>query len=211
VPEPAAAVSASEAEPAVAPELAAVSASEAEPGAAPERSAEIALEPAPPAPEPAAAIAPEAEPAVAPEPVAARAPSPPCLFTLSLSGRRQVYWEIPDATWEPLRARAPGGRALLRVISFRTRAGKVERRALDIAPHSAVGSSELPGLSANSVVRAALGWEAEGRFTPYLLAADLGSSVESADREGHFRPHPMVGPVLPEAEQRALSHLLRRP
>ena len=158
-----------------------------------------------------------AEPVVASEPAPAVEPAPaaepaPCLLTLSLAGRRQVYWEIPAQTWQQLRAHAPEGRALLRVVSFRTRAGKVERRALDITPHAEVGSAVLPSLGAESVVRAALGWFVDGRFRPFVLASDLGASApgRAGERAPQFRPHPLVGVVPPDAERRALAHVSLR-
>jgi hypothetical protein len=112
-----------------------------------------------------------------------------------------VYWEVPTHTWDALRARAPHGRPVLRVLSFRTRAGKVERRAHDLSPNAEVGSAVLPGLNGDAVVRAALGWESDGRFLPFVIASDLPP--------GNFRAHPLVGPVAPEVEQRAVRHLSR--
>jgi hypothetical protein len=66
-----------------------------------------------------------------------------------------------------------------------------------------VGSAVLSGLNADAVVRAVLGWELEGRFMPFVIASDLAAE--------HFRPHPLVGGVTPDVEQRALLHLSRRP
>jgi hypothetical protein len=169
--------------------------------------------PAPIHAEPAPAPAPiHAEPAPAPEPIHAEpapapihaepAPAPsPYLLTLALAGQRQVYWEVPAHTWDALRSRAPHGRAVLRVLSFRTRAGKVERRAHDLSPDAEVGSAVLPGLNADAVVRAALGWESDGRFLPFVIASDLVP--------GRFRAHPLVGPVVAEVEHRAVQHLSR--
>jgi hypothetical protein len=65
-------------------------------------------------------------------------------------------------------------------------------------------------LSADTVVRAAIGWEVEGRFTPFVLASDLGVSLRSSRSSGQFRPHPLVGAAPPDAERRALEHLSRR-
>jgi hypothetical protein len=69
-------------------------------------------------------------------------------------------------------------------------------------------------LSSDSVVRAALGWEEAGHFTPFVLAADVAAESESEpkskQRAGQFRPHPLVGATPPDAEQRALAHLARR-
>ncbi|HEX3854783.1 MAG TPA: tetratricopeptide repeat protein [Polyangiaceae bacterium] len=167
--------------------------------------------PAPaPAPAPVAHSVPEAEPTPEPEPaptpVPEVAPAPPAaaspyVLTLSIAGQRQVYWEVPAHTWDALRSRAPHGRAVLRVLSFRTRAGKVERRAHDFSPDAEVGSAVLPGLNADAVVRAALGWESDGRFLPFVIASDLVP--------GRFRAHPLVGPLAPEVEQRAVRHLSR--
>jgi hypothetical protein len=166
-----------------------------------------------PAPEPVPVPVPAPAPihtAPAPEPVPVPVPVPalsvslppsPYLLTLALSGQRQVYWEVPAHTWDALRSRAPHGRAVLRVLSFRTRAGKVERRAHDLSPDAEVGSAVLPGLNADAVVRAALGWESDGRFLPFVIASDLVP--------GRFRAHPLVGPVVAEVEQRAVQHLSR--
>jgi hypothetical protein len=163
-----------------------------------------------PAPAPAPALAPESDPVPVPVPVPAPAPalapvpvpSPsPYLLTLALAGQRQVYWEVPAHTWDALRSRAPHGRAVLRVLSFRTRAGKVERRAHDLSPDAEIGSAVLPGLNADAVVRAALGWESDGRFLPFVIASDLVP--------GRFRAHPLVGPVAAEVEHRAVQHLSR--
>ncbi|MEO8905295.1 MAG: tetratricopeptide repeat protein [Polyangiaceae bacterium] len=188
-----------------------------------------APQPAPPAPEPeiaaiAAQIPATPEPVVSvpvpvvsvpvpvasvpvpvasvPVPVASVPVSAPQVITLAHAGQRQVYWELPPHTLDALKSRAPQGRALVRVISFRTRAGKVERRAHDVSPSAEVGSAVLPGLNADAVVRAVLGWEAEGRFMPFVVASDLAPE--------RFRAHPLVGSVLPEVEQRALQHLSRR-
>ncbi len=161
-----------------------------------------------------------APPEPAPEPIVA-APAPeaarvldvtraPSLLTLSLSGQRQVYWEVPSGTFDALRSRSPHGRALLRVISFRTRAGKVERQAHELAASGEVGSAVLPGLRADTVVRAVLGWEAEGRFQPFVVASELASTTPSSARSGPFRAHPLVSPMTPGVEQRALSHFARR-
>ncbi len=170
--------------------------------------------PAPAAPEPEpeiAAIAPEiavpapppAAPEQAPVPAAAVLRTPtPYVITLSHAGQRQIYWELPPHSFDALESRAPQGRALLRVISFRTRAGKVERRAQDVSPTVEVGSAVLSGLNADAVVRAVLGWEADGRFMPFVVASDLGPE--------RFRAHPLVGGVGPEVEQRAVQHLSRR-
>jgi len=141
---------------------------------------------------------------VEPTPIA---PSEPCLLTLAFAGRRQVYWEMPKAAWQPLRARSPEGRALLRVVSFGASGGKVERQTLDITPHAEVGSSTLPGLASGAVVRAALGWEEHGRFTPFVLASDLGSDARPRTKSARFRPLPLVGGASAEAEQRALAYL----
>jgi hypothetical protein len=169
-----------------------------------------------PEPEPEVAAAPAPEPESVPEVAAVPAPAPeperaPYLVTLSFSGRRQIYWEIPAHTWDPLRVRSPQGRAVLRVVSFRTRANQVERHSLDIPPHAEIGSAVLPGLSADSVVRAALGWSVDGHFTPFVLASDLGaaSTTHAAERPAQFRPHPLVGAVSLDAERRALEHLAR--
>ena len=137
-------------------------------------------------------------------------PPTPSVVTLSLAGQRQVYWEVPTRTWDALRVRSPNGRALLRVVTFRTRAGTVERHAHDLSLDTEVGSALLPGLRADAIVRAVLGWETEGHFLPFVLASDLASVASSAGRNGPFRPHPLVGPVSPGIEQRALSHFARR-
>src|SRR5450755_785914 len=156
-----------------------------------------------PAPEPEPTPEPEPAPEVAPIPESAPAPPPasPYVLTLAVAGQRQVYWEVPAHTWDALRSRAPHGRAVLRVLSFRTRAGKVERRAHDLSPDAEVGSAVLPGLNADAVVRAALGWESDGRFLPFVIASDLVP--------GRFRAHPLVGPVAAEVEHRAVQHLSR--
>jgi len=133
------------------------------------------------------------------------------LLTLSLAGQRQIYWELPAESLTALRAHSPSGRPLVRVISFRTRAGRVERHSSDLNPDSEVGFAVLPNLRADAVVRAVLGWEAEGRFMPYLVASDLPSGTPSARRSGPFRANPLVGAVVHEVEQRALSHCSRRP
>ncbi|HEX7451744.1 MAG TPA: tetratricopeptide repeat protein [Polyangiaceae bacterium] len=154
-----------------------------------------------PEPAPAPAPAPEPVPESAPAPAAAPPPASPYVLTLAVAGQRQVYWEVPAHTWDALRSRAPHGRAVLRVLSFRTRAGKVERRAHDLSPDAEVGSAVLPGLNADAVVRAALGWESDGRFLPFVIASDLVP--------GRFRAHPLVGPVAAEVERRAAAHLSR--
>jgi hypothetical protein len=161
--------------------------------------------PEPVVPEP---VVPEpAPPRVVPPP----APSAPVLLTLSLSGRRQIYWEIPDQTLAPLRAHTPQGRPILRIIAFRpNQAGKIEHHSLDLSPHADIGSSELPGLSSSSIVRAALGWEADGKFHPFLLAADLAIDPPSSTGGNRYLPHPLVGGVAPDAERRALAHFTRR-
>ncbi|MET0794171.1 MAG: hypothetical protein ABW061_21800, partial [Polyangiaceae bacterium] len=169
-------------------------------------------EPAAAAPDPVNVPEPEAEPV--PDLPAEPAPSekiaalPLSLFTLSLAGQRQIYWEVPATTWSALRARSPQGRALLRVISFRTRAGKVERQTQDLMPRTEVGSVTLPGLRADAVVRAVLGWEVDGRFLPFVIASDLGGT--SSKRGGSFHAHPLVGAVAPGAPERAQSHFARR-
>ncbi|HEY5373942.1 MAG TPA: tetratricopeptide repeat protein [Polyangiaceae bacterium] len=170
----------------------------------PEPIAQSAPEPKPEsesAPEPEPAPAPAPVPAPIPESAAAPPPASPYVLTLAVAGQRQVYWEVPAHTWDALRSRAPHGRAVLRVLSFRTRAGKVERRAHDLSPEAEVGSAVLPGLNADAVVRAALGWESDGRFLPFVIASDLVP--------GRFRAHPLVGPVAAEVEQRAVAHLSR--
>jgi len=150
--------------------------------------------------------APEQEPALAPEP--ARSPT---LLTLSLSGQRQIYWELPPQSLSSLRAHSPSGRSVVRVISFRTRGGRVERHASDLTPDSEVGFAVLPNLRADAVVRAVLGWEVDGRFMPYVVASDVSSGSPSALPNGPFRANPLVGAVAPEVEHRALSHCSRRP
>ena len=132
-------------------------------------------------------------------------------FTLSLSGQRQVYWELPGHSLAALSKHSPSGRPVVRVISFRTRAGRVERRTNDLIPHSEVGFAVLPDLRADAVVRAVLGWEVNGRFIPYVIASDLASDTPTALQKGQFRANPLVGPVTPEVEHRALSHCTRRP
>ena len=135
----------------------------------------------------------------------------PSVITLSLAGQRQIYWEIPAQTRDSLRARFPHGRALLRVMSFRTRAGKVERQAHDLSAEPAVGSAVLPGLRGDAVVRAAFGWEADGRFQPFVIASELDTTPPSnVARSGPFRAHPLAGPLESGIEQRALSFLARR-
>ncbi|HEY4102950.1 MAG TPA: tetratricopeptide repeat protein, partial [Polyangiaceae bacterium] len=141
-----------------------------------------------------------AEPAKAPAPAAEL-----CLVTLALSGRRQLYWELPAPALAALRAHSPEGRAVLRVVTFRTRAGKVERTSLDFAPHAEVGVSTLPGASSSVVVRAALGWETAGQFKPFLLAADLAASGKG----GQFLPHPLVRAAPRHVEARAIEYVTR--
>ncbi len=186
---------------------------EAEPESLPDVYADTRSAPEPPAAEYApaepqiTASAPEIvvaapEPAAPPAPVSALPLAVPHVITLSFAGQRQVYWELPAHTLDALKSRAPQGRALLRVVSFRTRAGKVERRAQDVSPSAEVGSAVLAGLNADSVVRAVLGWEAEGRFMPFVVASDLAPE--------RFRAHPLVGGIAPEVEQRAVQHLSRR-
>jgi len=168
--------------------------------------------------EPASANAAVSEPAPAPAPsLPAAGPDseaelpPPSLLTLALSGQRQIYWELPPASLAALRAHSPSGRPIVRVIAFRTRAGGVERQARDIAPDTEVGFAVLPNLRADAVVRAVLGWEAEGRFMPYLVASDLPSGNPSARQSGPFRANPLVGSLTHEVELRALSHCSQRP
>jgi len=146
------------------------------------------------------------EPEPEPEPAL-----PPAVLTLSLSGQRQVYWELPAQSLTPLRAHAPNGRPIVRVVTFRTRAGRVERHVSDLTPDSEVGSVVLLGLRADAVVRAVLGWEAQGRFMPYVVASDLPSGSPTSLGNGPFRANPLVGSVAPEVEQRALMHCSRRP
>jgi len=168
------------------------------------------------APEPEVVAAPEPEVVAAPEPEVVAAPDlpptlqPVSLITLSLSGQRQIYWELPSSTLSALRSRSPNGRALLRVISFRTRAGKVERQARDLTPRTEIGSAVLPGLRADAVVRAVLGWETDGHFQPFLIASDLAPASVTSKRGGPFHAHPLVGGLAPGAEERALLHLLAR-
>ncbi|MEI9948960.1 MAG: tetratricopeptide repeat protein [Pseudomonadota bacterium] len=138
-------------------------------------------------------------------------PPSPALLTLSLSGQRQIYWELPPQSLNPLRAHSPNGRPVVRVVSFRTRSGRVERHASDLNPDSEVGFAVLPDLRADAVVRAVLGWEADGRFMPYVVASDLSSGTPSTLRNGPFRASPLVGAVAHEVEQRALSYCSRRP
>jgi hypothetical protein len=95
-------------------------------------------------------------------------------------------------------------------VSFRTRAGKVERQAQDLTPRTEVGSAVLPGLRADAVVRAVLGWETDGHFQPFLIASDLAPASPGSKRGGPFHAHPLVGSVAPGVEERALSHLARR-
>jgi hypothetical protein len=95
-------------------------------------------------------------------------------------------------------------------MSFRTRAGKVEREAQDLTPRTEVGSAVLPGLRADAVVRAVLGWESEGRFQPFLIATDLGPASPSSKGGTAFHAHPLVGGAAPGVKERALSHLARR-
>jgi hypothetical protein len=97
------------------------------------------------------------------------------------------------------------------VIAFRTRSGRVERQASDISPDTEVGFAVLPNLRADAVVRAVLGWEADGRFMPYLVASDIASGSPSARQSGPFRANPLVGAVTHELELRALGHCSRRP
>jgi hypothetical protein len=158
-----------------------------------------------------AAAIPIAEPVVSTSPSsrpesAQALPQDLALVTLSVAGSRQIYWEIPDRTWHQLRAHAPSGRALLRVVSFRARAGKVDRQTLEFSPHVEVGSAILPGFSADSVVRAALGWEVEGRFRAFALASDLNGTSGA----GQFHPHRLVGTAAAEVARRAQSHFDRR-
>src|SRR6188768_1553806 len=148
--------------------------------------------------EPASANAAVSEPAPAP------APSLPAAGPDSEA-------ELPPASLAALRAHSPSGRPIVRVIAFRTRAGGVERQARDIAPDTEVGFAVLPNLRADAVVRAVLGWEAEGRFMPYLVASDLPSGNPSARQSGPFRANPLVGSLTHEAELRALSHCSQRP
>src|SRR6478609_5277429 len=166
-------------------------------------------------PHPAPALAAEPPPAPAtelePASVSAPPPPPPSLLTLSLAGQRQIYWELPPQSLAALRAHSPSGRPVLRVISFRTRSGHVERHSRDLTPDSDVGFAVLPDLRADAVVRAVLGWEVDGQFRPYLVASDLPSGIPTARRNGPFRANPLVGPVAHEVEQRALSHCSRRP
>jgi hypothetical protein len=202
---------------------AAAAPAEPEPTAAAEPEPAIAAEAEPIAaaePEPAIAAEPDLAPASAPVNVPVPVPasasplplSPPAsLLTLSLAGQRQVYWELPAESLSSLRAHSPSGRPVVRVISFRTRAGRVERHTSDLNPDSEIGFAVLPNLRADAVVRAVLGWEAEGRFMPYLVASDLSSGTPSARRSGPFRANPLVGAVAHEVEQRALSHCSRRP
>ena len=162
-------------------------------------------EPATPTPTPAPIRAtptptPDPEPAT-PTPIHI-APAP-YVLTLALAGQRQVYWEVPPHTWDALRSRAPHGRAVLRVLSFRTRAGKVERRAHDVSPDAEVGSFVLPGLNADAVVRAALGCgNPTVAFCRSWIASDLAP--------GRFRAHPFGRSwVVAEVEQRAVQYLSR--
>ncbi|MEP7048748.1 MAG: tetratricopeptide repeat protein [Pseudomonadota bacterium] len=204
-PEPELAVTPAAPEPAITPSVAfATTENEARPTSQPtaEAAPQIAAAPeiAPPAREPEPQVAaPTLEIAVS-VPVVAL---PPQLITLSYAGQRQLYWELPAHALDALKTRAPRGRAVVRVVSFRTRGGKVERRAHDVSPGTEVGSVVLPGLNADAVVRAVLGWEAEGRFVPFVIAADLAPE--------RFRPHPLVGGASAAVEQRAVQHLSRRP
>jgi hypothetical protein len=74
-----------------------------------------------------------------------------------------------------------------------------------------VGFAVIPDLRADAVVRAVLGWEADGRFMPYVVASDLAPDSPSTRRTGPFRANPLVGSVAHDVEQRALSYCSRRP
>lgn len=160
------------------------------------------------------AIEPASKPALdtgVAEPRLAAAPAPPpSVLTLALFGQRQVYWELPTRTFEALRTRSPGGRALLRVVSFRMRGDQVHRTTQDVSAEREVGSVVLTGLGADAVVRAVLGWEADGRFRPFIVASDLSSGTPSARRNAAFRPHHLVGSLAPGVEQRAPAHFAGR-
>src|SRR6478609_4221291 len=211
-------------EPEPAPEPVAVAAPEPEPIAAPEHEPELQVTAAQVEPtpsdvpehvepshaEPVAAAPYEVPIAVAPESIAP-APAPAALLTLSVAGQRQIYWELPAESLSALRAHSPSGRPVVRVITFRTRAGRVERHSSDLTPDSEVGFAVLPNLRADAVVRAVLGWQIEGRFMPYLVASDLPSGIPSGRRSGPFRANPLVGASAHEVETRALSHCSRRP
>ncbi len=171
-----------------------------EPAPAPEPSREPAPAPEPARePEPAPEPAPEPEPAREPEPEPAPEPAPepqPQLVTLAFANERQIYWEIPAHALRALELRFPQSRPIIRALSFRTRAGKVERRSQDfsVSLQTNVGSGVLTGLNAGAVVRAALGWEVNGRFVPFIVATDLAPKG--------FRAHPLVGAVDSEIEAR---------
>jgi hypothetical protein len=191
----------------------------ATPAAAPAPAAQPALAAVPATPTPAVAAASAAPPAHDPAASAATpaleaapaAAAEPALLTLSLSGQRQVYWELPAHSLTALRTHSPKGRPVVRVVSFRARSGRVERHASDLIPDSEVGFAVLPNLRADTVVRAVLGWETEGRFVPYVVASDLASGTPSALQKAPFRANPRVGSVAHEVEQRALSYCSRRP
>src|SRR6185369_9007525 len=100
-----------------------------------------------PAAEPADATGPASPPENVNAPASASPPAPapasasplplsphPSLLTLALAGQRQIYWELPAESLSALRAHAPSGRPLVRVISFRTREGRVERHSSDLNP-----------------------------------------------------------------------------
>ena len=162
---------------------------------------------------PEVVAAPEVLPAPQPAASVVSGPAQPCALTLSVTGTRHAYWEVPEDTWSALRRREPNGRAVLRVMSFRTRAGRVERRARDLPIEAAVGGTPLSESARDWVVRAALGWSVGERFIPFVIATDLGPIEQLALRPGHpvqFRAHRLVGFADTSAEQRAASYVTRR-
>lgn len=146
---------------------------------------EPVVEPAPvpvPEPAPAAAPVPEAAPAAAPVPQpAAAAPAPAPVFEahperdllVLVTGPRGVsaFWDLSDKT----RALGVERRLVLRVCALSPSFGGAKKIQRDVGVEAPVGSLAVPGLGADAIVRATLGYARGGELAPLVIACVVGA------------------------------------
>ncbi|GMV16983.1 MAG: tetratricopeptide repeat protein [Polyangiaceae bacterium] len=180
---PSSSASEAEATPAAEPVLEVAPAPEpvVEPAPAPEATPvpEPVVEPVPEA-APAAQPVPEAAPAAEPVPQPAPAAPAPVFeahperdLLVLVTGPRGVsaFWDLSDKT----RALGVERRLVLRVCALSPSFGGAKKIQRDVGVEAPVGSLALPGLGADAVVRATLGYERGGELAPLVIACVVGA------------------------------------
>jgi hypothetical protein len=98
-----------------------------------------------------------------------------------------AYWEMRDATLRRAREERPAGKLALRIVAVSANWSGPLVETRDLETDKTVGEWFVRDLPVGAVLRAAIGWRADGRFDPLCVAMETSSPVGGPAGDGLAR------------------------